>query len=116
MLIDGLAGLLTGVLSGLGIGGGTLLMLYMTLWGGLEQHMAQGVNLLYFVPCAASALFLHIKNKQVEFKAAWTAIAAGLASGALGAWAVRFFDAALLRRGFAVLVIFIGLRESFKRE
>ena len=42
-----LAGAVTGVLSGFGIGGGTLLLIYMTAFAGVPQNLAQGVNLLY---------------------------------------------------------------------
>ena len=56
-----LAGAVTGVLSGFGIGGGTLLLIYMTAFAGVPQNLAQGVNLLYFLPTAATALPAHIK-------------------------------------------------------
>ena len=57
-LLPALAGLVCGVLSGLGIGGGTLLMVWMTAICGLEQRTAQGINLLYFLPTAVCALIL----------------------------------------------------------
>ena len=59
-LVAGVAGLVCGVFSGLGIGGGTLLMVWMTAVVSLEQQTAQGINLLYFLPTAACALFFHI--------------------------------------------------------
>ena len=46
------AGLLTGILSGFGIGGGSLLLLYLTLFAGVDQYQAGGINLLYFIACA----------------------------------------------------------------
>ena len=49
-LVPVLAGAATGVLSGFGVGGGTLLLIYMTAFAGVEQHLAQGINLLYFPP------------------------------------------------------------------
>ena len=61
-LIAGLAGAICGVLSGLGIGGGTLLMVWMTAVMGIAQKSAQGINLLYFLPTAACALFFHMKK------------------------------------------------------
>lgn len=50
-------GLLTGILSGFGIGGGSLLLLYLTLFEGAGQYQAGGINLLYFLVCACSADF-----------------------------------------------------------
>ncbi len=79
-----LAGAVTGVLSGFGIGGGTLLLIYMTAFAGVEQHLAQGINLLYFLPTAATALPSHIKNGYIDKKAAVPAILAGLAGTAVG--------------------------------
>ena len=68
-LIPALAGAVTGVLSGFGVGGGTLLLIYMTAFAGVPQNLAQGVNLLYFLPTAATALPAHVKNGYIEKKA-----------------------------------------------
>ncbi len=110
---DALAGALTGVLSGFGLGGGTLLMVYMTLPGKLEQHAAQSVNLLYFLPCAGASLISHIREKKVEFKAAIPAIGGGLITGALGAFISLQLDASWLRRAFGIGMLALGLRETF---
>ena len=65
-LIAALAGAVTGVLSGFGVGGGSLLLIYMTSFAGVAQNQAQGINLLYFLPAAAAALPAHFKNGNVE--------------------------------------------------
>ena len=57
-----LIGFITGVLSGFGVGGGTLLLIWLTAFEGLEQTQAQGINLIYFLPCAALALVSHVRN------------------------------------------------------
>ena len=69
-LIAALAGAVTGVLSGFGVGGGSLLLIYMTSFAGVAQNQAQGINLLYFLPAAAAALPAHFKNGYVEKKSA----------------------------------------------
>ena len=61
-----LAGLLTGVLSGCGIGGGSLLVLWLTLFEGMPQFTAGGINLLYFLACAPAALVSHVKNRLID--------------------------------------------------
>lgn len=106
-----LAGGLTGMLSGAGLGGGTLLMVYMTAVAGLPQHMAQGINLLYFLPCSAAALVSHVKNKLVDWKAVLPAVPAGLIASGICAFLAQSADGALLRKLFGVGVIFVGLRE-----
>ena len=114
-LIAALAGAATGVLSGLGGGGGSLLLIYMTSFAGVPQTLAQGVNLLYFLPTAATALPAHFKNGYVEKKALLPAIAAGLVCSALTAWAATALDVNLLRKCFGGFLILIGLRELFKK-
>lgn len=114
-LIAALAGAATGVLSGFGVGGGSLLLIYMTSFAGVPQALAQGINLLYFLPTAATALPAHFKNGYVEKKALLPAICAGLACSALTAWAATALDVEVLRRCFGAFLIVIGLRELFKK-
>ena len=73
-----LAGALTGILSGFGVGGGTLLLIYLTTFAGIAQNQAQGINLLYFLPSAAAALPAHIRNGYVEKPVLLPAILTGL--------------------------------------
>ncbi len=113
--IAALAGAATGVLSGFGVGGGSLLLIYMTTFAGVPQTLAQGVNLLYFLPAAATALPAHLKNGYVEKKALLPAIAAGLVCSALTAWAATALDVEVLRKCFGGFLILIGLRELFRK-
>ena len=115
-MISALAGLVTGVLSGFGIGGGTLLLIYMTAFAGVPQNVAQGVNLLYFLPTAATALPAHIKNGYIDKQAAVPAIVAGLLGTALAAWTATALDVELLHRFFGGFLIVIGLRELFGKS
>ena len=112
-LWDGLAALLAGALTGLGVGGGGLLMVYMTTLGGLEQLKAQGINLMYYLPAAGAALVTHIREHTVDRKTLWPAIAGGLVSAALGAWLSHMIDTALLRKLFGALLLVVGVRELF---
>ena len=113
--IAALAGAATGVLSGFGVGGGSLLLIYMTTFAGVPQTLAQGVNLLYFLPTAATALPAHLKNGYVEKGALLPAIAAGLVCSALTAWAATALDVEVLRKCFGGFLILIGLRELFRK-
>lgn len=115
-LIPLLAGAATGVLSGFGVGGGTLLLVYMTAFAGVEQSLAQGINLLYFLPAGLLALPAHLKNGYVEKRALLPAIGAGLVFAALGAWVATGLEEGALRRCFGGFLILIGLRELFGRE
>ena len=110
-----LAGTATGVLSGFGVGGGSLLLVWLTAFAGLPQEQAQGINLLYFLPAAGAALPAHAKNGYLEKDVLLPAIATGLACAGLGAWAATGLDAGLLRRCFGGFLLAVGLRELFRR-
>ena len=99
-LLAGVAGLVCGVLSGLGIGGGTLLMVWMTAVMDMEQRMAQGINLLYFLPTAACALIFHIKNRLIRWRVVLPAAITGCLSAAGAALLATSVDASLLRKLF----------------
>ena len=114
-LVPLLAGAVTGVLSGFGVGGGSLLLIYMTNFAGVEQTLAQGINLLYFLPTAATALPAHFKNGFVDKTAALPAILAGLAGTGLAAWVATALEVELLRKCFGVFLFYIGLRELFRK-
>lgn len=110
------AGLLTGILSAFGIGGGSLLLIYLTAFAGLDQHTAQGINLLYFLPAAAAALPAHRKNGLLEGKVLLPAILAGLATAAGAALLSNHLDTHLLRRLFGCFLLYVGLRELLHKE
>ena len=115
-LVPFLAGAATGVLSGFGVGGGTLLLVYMTAFAGVEQSLAQGINLVYFLPAGLLALPAHLKNGYVERRALLPAIGGGLLFATLGAWAATGLDTGLLRRCFGAFLILVGAGELFGRE
>ena len=77
-ILEFLVGLVTGIISGFGIGGGSLLILYLTAVAGVNQYTAGGVNLLYFIGCAPCALISHIKNKRIVWQAVLFCTLAGV--------------------------------------
>ncbi|MBU5434488.1 sulfite exporter TauE/SafE family protein [Pseudoflavonifractor sp. MSJ-37] len=108
-----LAGTAAGVLSAFGIGGGTILLLWLTAFAGVPQDLAQGVNLLYFLPAAAMALPSHLRNGYVDRRTVLPAVLTGLIGTALTAWLATGLDTALLHRAFGLFTVGIGLRELF---
>ena len=110
------AGLLTGVLSGFGIGGGSLLLLYLTLFAGLSQFEAGGINLLYFIACAPAALYAHVKNGLVEKRAVKWCVAAGVLTSVAAAVLAARMDTDWLRRLFGVFLLYVGAKELFSRR
>ena len=98
-------GAATGILSAWGVGGGTLLLLVMTLFLDVEQHTAQIINLLYFLPTAAVGLLYHRKNGLLERTAIPPAALWGTLAAAAGALLATVLDTALLRRAFGVYLL-----------
>lgn len=116
MLFDFAVGLATGILSGFGIGGGSLLILWLTAVEGIPQLRAGGINLLYFLCCAPTALWSHIRNKLVEGKAVLWCVLAGLPTSVAASLLAARMDTTWLRRGFGVLLLYIGIHELFCKK
>ncbi|MEG1988197.1 MAG: sulfite exporter TauE/SafE family protein [Oscillibacter sp.] len=102
-------GLFAGILSAWGVGGGTLLLLVMTLLLGVDQQTAQGINLLFFLPTAATALFCHGKNGYLDVPTLKAAIPPAVLCALAGAWVATAVDTALLRRPFGVYLLLAAL-------
>ena len=64
----GVAGIISGVLGGMGMGGGTILIPLLSIFYAVSQHTAQATNLISFIPMSVIALIIHLKNKLVDFK------------------------------------------------
>lgn len=114
-IFSALAGAATGILSGFGIGGGTLLLLWLTLVQGMDQFQAGGVNLLYFVSCALPALWGHFRQGLVEKKAALWCVLAGVPACMGGALLAAHLEVSLLRRVFGGFLLVVGFRELFSK-
>lgn len=101
---------LLGFLTGLGVGGGSLLMLWLTGAAGLDMATARGINLLFFLPGAAVSLLLR-RRGGVPWKKALPAMVCGCLTAGLGTLLSQGLDTALLRKSFGILLLLTGLRE-----
>lgn len=104
-------GTILGFLSGLGVGGGSLLILWLTMVLGLEQPAARGINLLFFLPAAAICCLFRWKQGVVSLKTVLPAAIAGCLAAAVCTWLGTQMDLALLKKLFGGLLIVTGLRE-----
>ncbi len=116
MVVNFLIGLATGIISGFGIGGGSLLVLYLTAFAGVAQQEAGGINLLYFIGCAPAALIGHIRHKAVEWKAVVWCVIGGVVTAIPTALLATNLDTELLRRLFGGVLLYVGVREVFYRK
>lgn len=108
-LIPFLCGLGAAVISAWGVGGGTLLLLVMTLFLDIDQRTAQGINLLFFLPTAVSALLCHAKSGYLDKPTLKAAVPAAVLAAAAGAWLATAVDVALLRKPFGIYLLLSGL-------
>ena len=99
-IIGTAAGFVSAVIASMGMGGGSVLIIYLTLMLELSQRQAQGINLLFFLPIGAVSLYLHNKAGRIDTRAAKQFLP-------------MFIGGELLSRGFALFLAGIGLRQLF---
>jgi uncharacterized membrane protein YfcA len=118
VLLPFLCGLGCGVISAWGVGGGTVLMLVMTLALGVDQRTAQGINLLFFLPTALSALAVHRRSGHLHRPTLRAAVLPAALAALAGAWLAFAADPAALRRPFGVYLLLSAglLAASGRRE
>lgn len=110
-----LVGTVLGFLSGLGIGGGSLLILWLTLALGMDHETARGINLLFFIPSALAACFFRWRQGSLKWKTVIPAIVTGCITAAIFSWLSGRMDLTVLKKLFGGLLIVTGLRELFYR-
>lgn len=109
------AAAVSGAVGAMGLGGGSVFLLYLTLFLHTEQLKAQGMNLLFFIPCAVVSLIIHLKNKLVDLKVAGFMLFIGAAGVFAGYWLTHIISENLLRKLFALFLLVIGLKEVFTK-
>ena len=115
-IISFIASLITGILSGWGIGGGTLLIVFITVIQGISHSDARGINLIYFLPTSAAALYSHIKNRLIDKKAFMFAAVCGIASALITSAFSAKINSDVLKFMFGIFLIYIGIREFFRKD
>jgi len=109
-----LIGLASGIISGMGIGGGALLIPALGIIFSMGQAEAQKINLLYFLPTALIAICSHVKSKNIEAKGITKWILLGLVGAVTGATIALRLDANWLRKGFALFLLGMSAYEGKK--
>ena len=108
-----LIGLIAGIIGGLGMGGGTVLILLLTIFMNIEQTIAQGSNIIFFIPTAIASIFIFIKNKYINFKVAIPICLWGLGGAFIGARISTKLQINVLRKCFGVFLIIIAIYQSY---
>ena len=109
------AGAVLGFLAGLGIGGGSLLILWLTLVLQMDPATAGTINLMFFIPSAVIACLFRFKQGKLDLKRIIPALFGGCAGAILFTLLRNGIDASVLRKPFGILLLLTGIRELFYR-
>ena len=110
-MLTAIIGFLSGILGGMGVGGGMILIPAARIFLDLNQQSAQALNLFCFIPSSLCALIIHIKNKKINFKVALPIILTGIPFAILGAYLSTKLSSELLSRLFGVFILIFGIKE-----
>ena len=112
-MVEILIGIVSGIVSGTGMGGGTILIFLLTTFIGLEQHIAQATNLIYFIPTAISAIIVNFKNKNIDTKLAIFVSIGGALGAIIGSNISVNIDVQKLRKLFGIFLLTIVIHEIY---
>lgn len=115
-MLFSIIGFFSGIISGMGIGGGTILIPSLILFTNLKQQQAQSVNLFTFIPIALVAVITHLKNKNIEKKVWIPLTLTGIIGAYFGAKLAVKLSSDLLRRIFGVFLFVMAIYQFFYKE
>ena len=111
-----IVGCILGFLSGLGVGGGSLLILWLTQVLAMEPEIARGINLLFFLPSAMASSFYRIRKGTLSPLPLLPAILSGCIAAVLFSYLSSVLPVGILRKGFGILLLAAGFRELFYKK
>lgn len=106
-------GIISGIVSGTGMGGGTILIFLLSFMLGIEQHTAQATNLIFFIPTSIVAIMVNLKNKNIEVKQAIIISIFGVLGAIIGANIAVYMDVKMLKKGFGIFLIVVTINEIY---
>ncbi len=110
-MFTAIIGFFSGILSGMGVGGGMLLIPALRIFFDIGQKNAQAINLFCFIPAAVFALIVHIKKKNVDFKSAIPMVITGVPFSILGAFLCLKLSPRIMGILFGIFILIFGIRE-----
>ncbi len=116
MIIKMFVGLLSGITASMGLGGGFILMIYLTTIAGVDQMDAQGMNILFFLPIALISICMHMKNKLIDRKPLASSIVFGVVGVFFGIGFAFLFQVYWISKLFALLLLIFGIKELFHKK
>lgn len=108
-----LIGIISGIVSGSGMGGGTILILCLSLFLGIDQHVAQATNLIFFIPASITVILVNLKQKLIKWKDAIPITIAGIIGAIAGASISIKTDVQILKKYFGYFLLIIAIHEIY---
>lgn len=108
-------GSILGFLAGLGVGGGSLLILWLTLVMGVSHPVARNINLLFFIPGAVISSLFRWKQGTLNIKKVLPAVLLGCISAGIFSVLGKYLDTGIFKRLFGILLLATGVREVLYR-
>lgn len=112
-MLEFFTGIISGTVSGTGMGGGTILILILSVFMGIDQHIAQATNLVFFVPTSITAIITTIKDKLINWKIGVPVAIAGVTGAIFGARISVKMDVNNLKKYFGIFLILITIYEVY---
>ena len=104
-------GIISGIITGLGMGGGSILIILLTVFMGIEQHIAQATNLIFFIPTAIISIIVHFKNQNVEKKIGKSLLLPVIVGSIIGALLTLRIQTQKLKKYFGIFLLAVGILE-----
>ena len=109
-----LLGFISGIIGGMGMGGGTILIPALILFANIDPKIAQSINLLSSIPMTIFALLIHIKNKNVMLKLVIPIATFGVLGAVFGSFLATYLSSEILKKVFGIFLLIIGFLEIKK--
>lgn len=106
-------GIISGIVASMGMGGGVTLVLLFSLFSEVKQHIVQGINLIFFVPTSIVAIYMNIRNKNIDYEVAKTVIVSGVTGAIIGSLMAIKINSDSLKKYFGIFLIGIAIFEIF---
>ncbi len=116
LMLSFLIAFLAAALSGMGIGGGGIYILYLTLILNMQSAQARGINLAFFIVAALSSLAIHLKKRKICIPLVLITALGGITGALLGAHLSHIMNETLLQKAFGGFLVFCGLRSFFIKK
>ena len=114
-MMNAVVGLLSGIIASMGLGGGFVLLIWLTMFQDMPQRAAQGINLLFFLPIALVSVVMHARAGLIDKRLVWSLIPGGILGAVLGTIGSQAVGNELLRKLYALFLLAFGLREIFRK-